>query len=288
MSKSAVLLITYSMATLPLTLASIMKHFPKDVKVYVVSSVEPRKPEKRGRNHGDKWNIYRNENLRDAVDKYGDGRVVIEQYPNVYDAPAAVKAFTMYHNELDYIWKTDDDIIYTSPDTWDNITSAYLEHDNVVASCGFMPLNGMSPTIIQERLGVKMPEDLVKLPAITRLLIQGNSDYAKAIWDATFPPKPVIDKLRKVDQRYVYYPAEYQIKHSWSCCHYYTSRETILEAYRRSHKDERGLNTIRHEDKKPIVIDTHTLVYHYAFWSIREWSDSYVLPKLQAWAKENL
>lgn len=271
----AILIYSYGMPTLDMSLSSLIKYFPKDVPIYLLDTIEaddaPRKVAD--------WRPWRKAWLKHCVQKY-NGRIDLIDCLNVYSHlgfEGSMKRFCVAHPEIDYIYKADDDYIYTDYGTLEGLREAYNSVDNALLACGLSPIQSYCPTILNERLHGNLPKEVTSCKTYNGLY--ESEENRMALWNLSFPPDKVIPHLRK-GERFVPLP-ECGQRRTWSAGHYYIRRIDMLESYSHGRTDEQGLNWMRVRQGRPIIFDTYTLIYHYAWRAFRDWTDKYIFPLFQ-------
>lgn len=250
----------YGQDTLDMTMSTLIKFMPP-MPIYILNVAEPDKTDNHAR-------------IESCAKRYPN--ITIER-ATVYK-PLAIRDFAANHPELDFIFKTDDDMFYTSSDTWDGIIGAYNKFDGVLFASGLPPLQRWILPLVARRLGEYI-EDALMHPNLMRA-IDRKPELLNRIWDITLPPEETLAKLRKVQPRFITLPDDALPKDHWIVGHYYIKRTDLLKAFNDAPNDQRGLHQLRQRGGK-IAIDTHSLVYHYSNNRHKAYSDKHILPRIQ-------
>lgn len=278
--RTAILLYTCGMPSLALCLSSVLKYLPGDIPIFLINNANPCVAT-------EELNRRR---IQTAVER-AQGRLHLIE-PWCRNHPRNILHFCQEHREFQFIWKMDDDIFYTDVETWDGVIAGYQGHADAILATGITPIQqGVLPLLV-ERAGLDLPATLVTHSHKLSKFLKQQPEMVSTIWDATLPPEGLQAKLKAhPGPRYVVVDNA-QVGTDYSVGHYYAARRDIIAAYADTLRedsgihqefrwgDERGLNAMRRRDNRAVVVDTHSLVYHLAWYPARSWSEDHILPKL--------
>lgn len=282
--NTAILIYSCGMRTLNMTLSSLIKFMPPSLPLYILDSASENQPcgERRIQDLVMAHN--------DRVTLVGGGRCVpVDQDTDESDPQGngcsyitMLRDFCREHPEFEYIWKTDDDVVYTSPCIWPGVVDAYIRTPNVIFAAAAMPLQRHIFPIIAERLGQAGNYDkALRRDNIFKPLVK-HPELAQAVWDITLPPDTVLSRLRKHPDKLLQIGPTMLRRDHYIVCHYLTRREDVLAAFQVASNDQRGYHILRKRDGRNIGVDMHNLAYHYSCQPGKEWSDEHILPRLRA------
>lgn len=264
MSKYAAMLLSCGMPTFNISLNSAIKYLPKELPLYIFDDSKEGSP---GREVID-------EHIKPFIDR------VTRIYSGDKRFDWATAIFCKEYPQYDYVLKFDDDVFFTDNDVFDGLMGAYNAFNDTAIACAFQPIQRYSLPIIAERLHHEIPEQFYEHDL--RHVLGREPTLAKLIWDMTTPPESVLGTLRQRQPRYL------EIRDSrrahWTICHMLVARDDMMKFWDKSFKrgEEHFIHIIREKGNRPIALDTHNLVYHYAWRGGKEYSDKNILPDLTA------
>lgn len=265
MTSTAAILLSCGLPTFEMSLRSAIKYLPEDLPLYIIDDTKANTEERR----------YLNVCL-DSVDGTIE-RIYLDDRRYDHATGIFAKLFPKY----DLILKFDDDVFFTDKDVFPGLVAAYNQADNPAMSCAFQPIQRLSLPMIAKRLDIVLPDDL--LYTDLRHTLGQWPALAETIWDMTCPPEPILKKLRERQPRFISIDGSRMRHMHWTICHMLIASKDAAgimdEEYKRG--EEHYIHQIKVKQRRPIAIDTHNLVYHYAWTNGKEYSDKHILPKLR-------
>jgi hypothetical protein len=231
------------------TAASLVKYTQADIPIYILDHAPP---------HAREHKTF----LRDVANSFG-GRVIAEDC-FVRDtrkyAPRSISRFLGNHPEIERLLKIDDDCIVAC-NLYDGVRQAYESRADTLFSAGISPIQIWGLSIIRERAGLsskEIPDSLLDVETMYETL-RKNPALVKQIWEHTSPPSKIRARLRQEPRFQAIPPTQRR----YGMFHYFAHRDDILGFD--GEWDEKYWRRLWIESARPRVMDTWSLLYHFAW-----------------------
>jgi len=264
-SKDAVAVWAYKCPIIDKTVESLVKYTPEDIPIYILDQAAPDM-------------VVEKERMKEVAEKY-KGRVDLYECfisESKRDAPLSIIKFLVNHLNVDRLLKIDDDVI-VSCDVYTGLKEAYENKPNTLFSVGLSPIQIWGLEIFKERLKLngKLDSSLYKPLTMYEEIVR-RPQHAKQIWEATTPPDVILPKLRS-GNRFVKIP---NINRNWGMFHYFAHRSDILSVG--GVWDETKWQKKYNTTLRPRVMDTWSLVYHFAWFKWYEYAMKEIYPLVKS------
>ncbi len=266
MSNDVVGIWAYRSPLIDKTVASLVTHTPENIPIYILDQAPPDMIKEKDR-------------MKKVADKY-NGRIEVSECfmsKERSDGPLSLIRFLEDHPEVDRLLKIDDDFIVPC-DIYTGLSKAYDSKPDTLFSCGLCPIQIWGLEILWERLrwnSFFVLDNRLFNPELMYDLLKSYPDMAKTIWELTTPPQEIIPSLQ-IEPRFVEVPL---FKRIFSMGHYFAHRKDILEVG--GIGDEPGWNKMHKKTKRPRVMDTWSLVYHFAWFKWYDYAVENILPIIE-------
>ena len=262
-NKDAIGIWAYRCDILDKTVNTLVKHTPVDIPIYILDQANPCMEEQK--------------NLMRKLEKDYDGRIKVWECfvtDERSHAPLSIIKFLLDHPEIERLLKIDDDFIVAS-DVYSGCVKAYESEPDTLLSVAMNPINIWGLGVLFERLGVydKFPKWIYD-PVNMYESLKYNNEWIQKIWEKTTPPSMVLKKLRK-GERFLEIP-KIDRWGGFGMCHYFAHRKDILDVG--GIWDERHWKETSYSSGRPRIMDTWSLVYHFAWYPWLKYAIDSILP----------
>lgn len=267
-NDTAIMIFCYGGKILDITLSSLVKFFP-GYDIYLLNVVEADSSQHKGRN----WQPTLRPWINDCLSKY-NGRIKHIDYNLEESSFGGAEVFLRFATEYPYKYylKVDDDLIFTDYGLIDSLKDS-LGGKDVLVAAAISPMQRDMQKPLNDLAHLGFSDELFTKNAHRRLC--NRPDLMQELWDKTFPPESVIEKLRKNPTVNIY--PKYGRIGKWSVFHYLIKRDDYLPLLENQDSDEHAI-AMAHLDGKQIAINTHHLVYHHGYSNMKKWTNENITP----------
>lgn len=241
---------TYRGTLLDRTVATLVKHCPQQVPIYILDQTAPSMRAEK-------------ERIMEIAEAHPTRVSVAECFTaeDRKNAPGSIIRFLNEHPKIERLLKIDDDYVVPC-DIYSGVVAAYESHPDTFFSMALCLINNWGLQVFYERLNWDHLVDRRLLDPVGMYdVIRNDPRHAKVLWSLTTPPARVMPKLCR-EPRFVEVPS---FDRALGMSHYFAHRDDIITVGGRA--DEPHWHKFWHGRyrNRPRVIDTWSLAYHFAW-----------------------
>ena len=249
----------------PRTVSTLVKWCPPEIPIYIMDQTAP-------------YMLKQREQSYEVAAQYPDRVEVCECFVSTRrdDGPRSIIKFLELHPEINRLLKIDDDCI-VAQDIYTGLKEAYEHRDTTLFAAALSTVQIWGYEILIARLGYRIEDihpDLAN-PEQVYDLFKREPELARMIWAMCTPPNSKLVCLKK-PPRFVELP---EFKREYGMFHYFAHRDDILRVG--GDWDERHWTALWTRTRRPRMIDTWSLVYHYCWCPWRRRAQQWILPIIE-------